>query len=142
MWWAKILATLTGQTVENVIAYKTAKQTLKANIVLERLKGKAEYERAKSERASESEGFDAQWEAQSINNSGWKDEGTWLVLSIPLILVFFPIFQPAVLAGFAALETTPLWYRVLISTVYLATFGIRMWRRNLNKATDVVGMLK
>ena len=44
--------------------------------------------------------------------------------------------------GFSALEMTPLWYRVLIGTVYLATFGVRMWRRDMNKGTDVVGMLK
>ena len=46
------------------------------------------------------------------------------------------------MAGFEALAGTPLWYRVLIATIYLATFGIRMWRRDMNKATDIVGMIK
>ena len=140
--WAKIIATLTGQTVEAVLEYKAAKIKLKGEIALEKLRGKAEYERAKSQRASESEGHDAVWEAQSIANSGWKDEWVLVVLSIPMILVFIPWTQPTITSGFAALEGTPLWYRVLIATVYLATFGIRMWRRDLNKATDVVGMLK
>lgn len=140
--WAKIIATLTGQTVEAVLQYQTAKRTLKANIELERLKGKAEYERAKTQRASESEGRDHEWEAMSIQNSGWKDEWVLVILSIPMILVFVPWTQPTVMAGFEALASTPLWYRVLIATVYLATFGIRMWRRDMNKATDVVGMIK
>ena len=140
--WAKIIATLTGQTVEAVLQYQTAKRTLKANIELEKLKGKAEYERAKTQRASESEGRDAEWEAMSIQNSGWKDEWVLIILSIPMILVFVPWTQPTVMAGFEALAGTPLWYRVLIATIYLATFGIRMWRRDMNKATDIVGMIK
>ena len=140
--WAKIIATLTGQTVESVLAYKRAKITLKANIELEKLKGKAAYEMAKTARAESSEGRDAAWESQSIANSGWKDEWVLIVLSIPMILVFVPWTQPTIIAGFAALDTTPLWYRVLVATIYLATFGIRMWRRDMNKTTDIVGMLK
>jgi len=131
--WAKIIATLTGQTVESVLAYKTAKRTLKANIELERLKGKAEYERAKTKRASESEGRDHEWELESIKNSGWKDEWVLIVLSIPMILVFIPFTQPFITAGFASLATTPLWYRTTVMTIYLATFGIRLWRRDMKK---------
>jgi len=140
--WAKIIATLTGQTVESVLEYKAAKVRLKADIELERLRGKAAYQAAKTKRAADSEGHDAKWESESIQNSGWKDEAVLIVLSIPMILVFIPFTQATVIAGFKALEGTPLWYRVLIATVYLATFGIRMWRRDLTKSTDVVGMLK
>ena len=132
--WAKIIATFTGQTVESVLAYKTAKRTLKANIVLEKLKGKAEYERAKSHRASESEGRDHEWELESIRNSGWKDEWVLIVLSIPMILVFIPYTQPFITSGFASLATTPLWYRTTVMTIYLATFGLRLWRRDMNKS--------
>ena len=140
--WAKIIATLTGQTVEAVLEYKSTKRRLKANIELEKLRGKAEYERAKSQRASESEGRDAEWEKLSIQNSGWKDEWVLVVLSIPMILVFIPWTQPTIMTGFTALESTPVWYRILVATVYLATFGIRMWRRNVNASTDIVGMVK
>jgi hypothetical protein len=100
--WAKIIATLTGQTVESVLAYKTAKRTLKANIELERL--------------------------------NWKDEWVLIVLSIPMILVFIPFTQPFITAGFASLATTPLWYRTTVMTIYLATFGLRLWRRDMNQA--------
>ena len=140
--WAKIIATLTGQTVEAVLEYKSAKRKAKTDIELERLRGKNAYQQAKTQRAADSEGHDADWEQASLKNSGWKDEWVLVILSIPMILVFIPWAQPTVVAGFKALEGTPLWYRVLIATIYLATFGIRMWRRDLNKATDVVGMLK
>jgi len=140
--WAKIIATLTGQTVESVLAYKTAKRTLKANIVLERLKGKAEYERAKTQRAENSEGRDHEWELASLKNSGWKDEWVLIILSVPMILSFIPYTQPFVVAGFVALDGTPLWYRTTVMSIYLATFGLRLWRRDVNKGTNVVEMLK
>jgi hypothetical protein len=140
--WSKIIATLTGQTVESVLAYQTAKRTLKANIELEKLKGKAEYERAKTQRASESEGRDHEWELESIRNSGWKDEWVLVILSIPMILVFVPYTQQAVFDGFIALDSTPLWYRTIVASVYLATFGLRLWRRDVNKGTNVIEQIK
>lgn len=140
--WAKIIATLTGQTVEAVLEYKTASRKAKTEIKLEILRGKAAYERAKTQRASESEGHDAQWEAQSIANSGWKDEWVIIIMSIPMILSFIPWTQPFVVSGFEALNGTPLWYRTTVMTIYLATFGIRLWRRDMNKGSDVLGMIK
>jgi hypothetical protein len=136
--WAKIIATLTGQTVEHVLAYMNAKRQLKATIELEKLKGKAEYERAKTQRASESEGRDHEWEMESIRNSGWKDEWVLIVLSIPMILAFVPATVVYVQMGFSALEQTPVWYRVIVASVYLATFGLRLWRRDVNVGTNLV----
>ena len=132
--WAKIIATLTGQTVEAVLQYKNVKRTLKANIELEKLKGKAAYEAAKTQRAENSEGRDHEWELASIQNSGFKDEFVLMVLSIPMVLVFIPWTQPFVMQGFAALATTPLWYRTTVMSIYLATFGLRLWRRDMNKS--------
>ena len=132
--WAKIIASLTGQTVEAVLEYKAAKAKAKSDIKLEILRGKAAYEAAKTLRAENSEGRDHEWELASIANSGWKDEWVLIVLSIPMILVFIPWTQPFIASGFAALDTTPLWYRTTVMTIYLATFGIRLWRRDMNKA--------
>lgn len=129
--WAKIIATLTGQTVGAVLEYKAAKIKLKADIEMEKLRGKAAYEKAKTDRAAQSEGRDADWETQSIANSGWKDELVIIVLTIPLILVFIPGFQVYIAQGFEHLETTPDWYRWLIMMIYAATFGIRIWRRKM-----------
>lgn len=131
--WAKIVATLTGQTVEAVLEYKNTKRKLEADIELEKLRGKAAWEAAKTQRASESEGRDHEWELESIRNSGWKDEWVLVVLSIPMILVFIPWTQPAILIGFEELATTPVWYRTTVMTIYLATFGLRLWRRDMNK---------
>lgn len=136
--WAKIIATLTGQTVEAVLNYKQERARLKGEIELEKLRGKAEYERSKSQRASESEGRDHEWELESIRNSGWKDEWVLVVLSIPMIGAFIPGVQPYITAGFVALESTPLWYRVTVGSIYLATFGLRMWRRDMNTGIDLV----
>ena len=129
--WAKIIATLTGQTVGAVLEYKAAKIKLKGEIELEKLRGKAEWERAKTQRASESEGRDADWEKASIANSGWKDEWVLILLSIPLVLVFIPPMQPYVVSGFEALEGTPDWYRWLTVMIFAAIYGIRVWRRKL-----------
>ena len=140
--WAKIIATLTGQTVEAVLAYKQERARLKGEIELEKLRGKAEWERAKTARAEASEGRDHEWELESIRNSGWKDEWVLVVLSIPMILAFIPFTQPFVMAGFEALENTPLWYRVTVASIYLATFGLRLWRRDVNAGTNVIGMIQ
>lgn len=140
--WAKIIATLTGQTVESVIGYMNTKRKLKAEIELERLRGKAAYEAAKTQRAENSEGRDHEWEQMSIQNSGWKDEWALVVLSIPMILSFIPYTQPFVVEGFKALEGTPVWYRITVASIYLATFGLRLWRRDVSTGTDVIGMIK
>lgn len=132
--WAKIIATLTGQTVEAVLEYKSAKRKAITDIKLETLRGKAAYERAKTERAENSEGRDHEWEMQSIANSGWKDEYVLIVMSVPMILSFIPYTQPFVVSGFIALDGTPLWYRTIVASIYLATFGLRLWRRDMNKS--------
>jgi hypothetical protein len=128
--WSSIVGALLGKVAPKVADYYIKKQELKQEIELEVLRGKAEYEKAKSQRASESEGRDHEWEIESIRNSGWKDELVIIVLTIPLVLVFTP-FAPTVLEGFDVLATTPDWYRWLILMIYAATFGIRVWRRKL-----------
>ena len=140
--WAKIIATLTGQTVEAVLEYKQARAKAKAEIELEKLRGKAAYERAKTERAENSEGRDHEWEMMSIQNSGWKDEWVLVVLSIPMVLSFVPATVEYVNRGFAALESPPVWYRVVVASVYLATFGLRLWRRDVNKGTNLIEQIK
>ena len=140
--WAKIIATLTGQTVEAVLEYKRAKVELKGKIELKKLEGKIAWEEAKTRRAEASEGRDHEWELASIRNSGWKDEWVLIVLSIPMILVFIPWTQPFILTGFESLATTPLWYRTTVMTIYLATFGLRLWRRDVNKGTNILETLK
>ena len=140
--WSTIVTALMGKVAPSVAEYYIQKQQLKHERELAVLKGKIAYEEAKTRRAEASEGRDHEWELESIRNSGWKDEWVLIILSIPMILTFVPYTQPAVVAGFEALEATPLWYRVLVGSIYLATFGLRLWRRDMNVGTDVIGMIK
>ena len=120
-----------GKVAPEVAGYYRDKQKLKHERELEKLRGKIEYEKAKTVRASESEGRDHEWEQMSIQNSGWKDEWVLIILSIPLIFVFIPQTQQTVLQGFQALEQTPDWFRWLVVMIYCATYGIRFWRRRM-----------
>jgi hypothetical protein len=129
--WSSIVGALLGKVAPKVADYYIKKQELQQEVELEVLRGKAAYEIAKTQRASESEGRDHEWEIESIRNSGWKDELVIIVLTVPMIMVFVPDLAPYVLQGFEILETTPDWYRWLILTIYAATFGIRVWRRKL-----------
>ncbi len=136
--WSAIVGKLLGSVAPEVAGYYRDKQRLKHERELAKIKGKIAYEEAKTRRAEQSEGRDHEWELASIRNSGWKDEWVLIVLSIPMILTFIPQTQPAVVQGFVALEATPLWYRVMVGSIYLATFGLRMWRRDMNAGVNLV----
>jgi hypothetical protein len=80
---------------------------------------------------------DMSWEQTFAEQaaSSWKDEYTLLVVSIPAILAFIRIDGyingPAIVsAGFDALGKTPMWYQMVLISLFLATVGIRYWRRN------------
>jgi len=136
MLWESIVGSLIGKVAPKVADYYTKKIELKAQIEVETLKGKIAWEQALTKRASESEGRDADWEMESIKNSGFKDEFVLIVLSIPMILVFFPWTQPYILQGFENLQQTPDWYRWLTTMIYAATFGIRIWRRDVMPTSE------
>lgn len=75
---------------------------------------------------------DMNWEMEFARqaSSSWKDEYTLIVISIPAVMAFIPGLAPVVKNGFAALSDTPLWYQGILITLFLATVGIRYWRRN------------
>ncbi len=129
--WSSIVSALLGKVAPKVADYYMQKQSLKQEVELEILRGKAAWEAAKTLRAEASEGRDHEWEAQSIANSGWKDELVIVILSLGMVGAFVPGLAPYVLQGFDILEQTPDWYRWLIVMIYAATFGIRVWRRKL-----------
>lgn len=129
--WQAVVGKLLGSVAPEVAKYYQQRQALKHERELEKLKGKIEWEKAQTKRASESEGRDHEWETLSIQNSGWKDEFVLIVLSIPLVLVFIPPATPYIMDGFNTLAQTPEWYRWLILMIYTAVFGIRIWRRKL-----------
>lgn len=74
---------------------------------------------------------DMAWEQEFAKqaSTSWKDEYTLIVVSIPLVMAFVPGLAEYVTAGFASFAATPLWYQVMVQTIFYATYGIRLWRR-------------
>ena len=133
--WTSIVSALLGKVAPKVADYYIKKQELKQQIQLEALKGKLQWQQTLSQRASESEGRDHELELLMIKHSGWKDEWVMGLISVPLILVFIPKTQMAVLRGFEILAQTPLWYQGMVVTIFFAVYGIRKWRRNAATST-------
>lgn len=74
---------------------------------------------------------DANWEMEFARQaaSTWKDEYTLIIISIPAILCFIPGLAKYVAAGFKSLQETPPWYQLIFCSIFLATYGIRYWRK-------------
>lgn len=131
MLWESIVGGLLGKVAPKVADYYLQKADQKHKIEMKKLEGKIAWEEAKTKRAADSEGFDHDWEIQSLNlhTKGWKDEFVLIVVSIPAIGVFIPMYEPYVKKGFESLGSTPLWYQILLSGVFFAIYGIRVYRR-------------
>lgn len=140
--WGSIVSALLSKVAPKVADYYIKKQELKAEVELETLRGKAAWQKALTQRASESEGRDHEWELAMIENSGWKDEWVLGLVSIPMILAFLPGGSVVVDNGFTTLSATPLWYQGMIVTIFLAIYGIRKWRRNTQASTILAKTIK
>jgi hypothetical protein len=125
----KLLGAILGAPAEKIAEYFQQRQKLKADLRLKKLEGKVKIEEAKTLMRIKELQSDTTWELRQIQNSGWKDEWVLILLSIPLVLVFFPVTAAYVLQGFEILEQTPEWYRYLIIMIFAAIYGIRVWRR-------------
>ena len=68
---------------------------------------------------------EAEWNNNSIKKAGWRPGFLTILLSIPLVLVFIPPMVVYVEDGFAALESTPEWYRALIGVMVASAFGVK-----------------
>ena len=135
-----IVGALLKNITEPVVAYFNTRQELKSK---ERMR-KEEYKDAVHQRQVQlvKEGLtaDMNWEMEFAKQAAtsWKDEYTLIVVSIPAIMAFVKlelwgyVFDgPAIVSqGFAALATTPMWYQILLGTMFGATVGVRWWRRS------------
>ena len=98
---------------------------------LEMAQGQAKVTAAASLAAS-----DANWETVMANKNNWMDDYWTIVLSIPLVLVFFPAMQQPVKDGFDALAVSvPEWYVWGLLASISAAFARR-------KMPDVTSWLK
>lgn len=132
--WADVVKGITGPVAE----YFTRRQEIKVQKMQmesqERIK-MHELKMAQLDRQLQlyREGLaaDANWEMEFARQaaSSWKDEYTLLVVSIPAVLSFIPGGDVYVSKGFDALSKTPVWYQLMLITLFFATVGIRYWRR-------------
>lgn len=68
---------------------------------------------------------EVEWNKASKAGAGWIDDYLTIILSVPMILVFFPDLVPHIEAGFEAMEKTPVWYRAAIAVMISAGFGYK-----------------
>jgi len=129
----KLLGALLGAPAEQVAEYFKEKQRLKSEFKLARLRARVAGERAKEARAIAADTNDHEWSLLQIQNSGWKDEFVLIVVSTPFILGFVPGMDKYVHAGFNNLANTPVWYQVMIVTIFFAIYGIKKWNMRAPK---------
>lgn len=122
--------------VEPIASYYSRKQELKQAKFEAQLKAEQAAGERRAQLIRDGLAADANWEMEFARQaaSSWKDEYTLIVVSIPAILAFVrvgPFDGPAIVsAGFDALSRTPLWYQGMLLSLFLATVGIRYWRRS------------
>jgi hypothetical protein len=77
---------------------------------------------------------DMAWETEFAKQAAnsWKDEYTLIVVSVPVVMAFIPGLDIYVQKGFTAFAACPLWYQVMVQTLFYATYGIRLWRRQIS----------
>ena len=73
----------------------------------------------------------AEWESIQAENGrfSWKDEFWTVILSVPLVLCFFPDYVSFVQNGFEALKTMPDFYQYWLGVAILTSFGVRLTKR-------------
>ena len=127
------ITSLLGQGIAEPIAKFF---TRKAELAQARFEARLAAEKAKGERQAAliMQGLtaDMNWEMEFARQAAtsWKDEYTLIVVSVPAILCFVPGGSAIVASGFDALSKAPLWYQGILITLFLATVGIRYWRRS------------
>lgn len=126
--WEKLLGNITTPVVE----YFNTRQEIKSKEKIRQMELKDAIHQRQIELIREGLHADMNWEMEFAKQaaSSWKDEYTLIVVSIPAILAFIPAGAPIVSDGFKALSETPMWYQGLLISLFLATVGIRYWRRS------------
>jgi hypothetical protein len=125
-----IFSKVTGAIVAPTMDYLKTKATIKADAVRRTQEYAEAVHQRKMKLTEQGLAADVNWEMAFANQAAnsWKDEYTLIVTSIPLVMAFIPGLDVYVKAGFDAFSTTPLWYQIMVQTMFYATVGIRMWR--------------
>lgn len=131
-----IIGTLLKNVTEPVVAYFNTRQELKSKERIRKEELKDALHQRQMDLAKQGLTADMNWEQTFAEQAqaSWKDEYTLIVVSIPAILAFVKVpwldGPGIVTSGFAALSQTPLWYQGMLLSLFLATVGIRYWRRS------------
>ena len=114
--WLNIVAAPITGIAKAVIDSRNRKRELNQAIHIKRL-----------ERVEQGQIAEVQWNMKAKATSGWIDDYLTIVLSLPLILSFFPSLVPHIAEGFKALDATPVWYRAAIAVMISAGFGYKKY---------------
>lgn len=131
-----IIGSLLKNITEPVVAYFNTRQELKSKERIRKEELKDAIHQRQVDLIKEGLHADMNWEMEFAKQAqtSWKDEYTLIVVSIPAILAFVKtswLDGPTLVGqGFQALAQTPLWYQTLLISLFMATVGIRWWRRN------------
>lgn len=125
--WATIVAKLAGTLPETLVTYFKAKQKLKQELKLVKLRGKITRQEAKDERLASDQKFKQDWSMSYVRAqaTSYKDEIVLATFLWPFWGVFVPGLQDYVLTGFEYLAKVPYWWVGLTVTLSLAIYGIR-----------------
>ena len=108
---------------------KTTKQAADAKLKLTEAEAKAKIMLSEKTSVADWERIMAEGSQQS-----WKDEWLTILFSIPLVLAFCGDWgKQIVVAGFAALETGPEWYRYTLGVIVASSFAVRSATRFFGK---------
>jgi len=126
-----ILQKILGGAAAPVVGYFQRRMELKAEEGKQKREITAAVHQRQMELISAGMTADATWEIESLkaHSGGWKDEAVLVMFMTPFILCFIPHTAPWVKEGFSAIDATPVWYQIGAMSVFLATYGIRWWRR-------------
>ncbi len=69
--------------------------------------------------------FDLNKESIKAMEKTWKDEFVLVLISLPLVMLFVPSLQGFAIIGFSNLNNTPIWYQILIVSVFFSIYGLR-----------------
>jgi len=115
--------------ISGITSFFGKRQEIKAGQVQNKMDLARAVTEAKIKIVQSSQDADIKWENTAMDNAGWKDEFLTIIISIPLVLSFFPNYAHFVTQGFVALSEVPSWYQAAVGTMIGSAFGVRQFTK-------------
>lgn len=129
-----VFSSIASGLISPVVTYFDTKQKLQAQATQAQLQINDAVNQRQCDLIKQGLAADATWEMASITAGQGSRNFELYILSVPLVICFTP-WAHVVSDGFNALAKTPGWFQTLLVTIYLANYGIRLWRRSLASDT-------